>query len=72
MPERGHVHSFGAAGGKTFIDGRTPAEKRGIVTIRAITISIRGYSMAKSCYGDLHQILKKNVKTLDKELGVKF
>ena len=27
MPERGHVHSFGAKGGKTFIDGRTEKEK---------------------------------------------
>jgi hypothetical protein len=76
MPERGHVHSFGAAGGKTFVDGRTEKEKAAWIARHK---NDKGYNNKHAgIYYSRHLLwgpfsnLKKNVKALEKELGVRI
>jgi len=76
MPDRGHVHSFGAAGGKTFVDGRTPAEKK---AWEARHRNDKGYNNKHSgIYYSRHLLwgkfpdLKKNIKALEKKDNIKI
>jgi hypothetical protein len=76
MPERGHVHSFGAKGGKTFIDGRTEKEK---AAWEARHKRDKGYNNRHSgiyysrflLWGPFNN-LKKNIKELEKRDNVKI
>ena len=76
MPELGHKHHFGAADGKTFIDGRSEKEKK---SWEARHRDDKGYNnkhsgifySRKLLWGPFPD-LKRNVKALEKELGVKI
>ena len=76
MPELGHKHHFGAENGKTFIDGRTEKEKEAWEKRHSGDKGFNNkhsgiFYSRKRLWGPFPN-LKKNVKALEKELGVRI
>lgn len=76
MPERGHVHSFGAAGGKTFVDGRTEKEKAAWIARhkndKGYNNKHAGIYYSRHLLWGAHPDLKKNIKELEKKDNIKI
>ena len=69
-----HAHSFGAKGGKTFIDSRTEKEKDAWFKRHQKDAGFNnkhaGIFYSKNLLWGKHKSLKKNIKELEKKLNV--